>query len=337
MCIEAKKLSIMDSNKFLLSICMPTYNRCELLYANISRYIPICQREKIEIVIGDNASTDNTCDICKQLSEKYAFVNYVKYDKNIGYDRNVLSCIDRANGEYVWILGDRRGIKPEKLPEIIDILKNREYEVVAIGKCVNEPYYKTNTPSDLLRNFRHNFRVLCNCIVRNPVTDVKCYQRYIDHLYIHVAIVFESLCSRKASSSLIINSNDYFDMVADASGSKGQHGWIKNPIVAVVVEWYNTIMQLPNSIDFDAKMEALKDNYTALHLRHVIPGIAKGWYKKSEFVMYKKYIPLVTNGKIKLWQLNIAYHIPSFFFKIPYKILATMNHKYKINDLWGIQ
>ena len=43
----------------VLSICIPTYNRCEYLMNNLQH---ICEHQEydFEIIISDNASTDDT-------------------------------------------------------------------------------------------------------------------------------------------------------------------------------------------------------------------------------------------------------------------------------------
>lgn len=87
----------------LVSLIIPVYNREEYIVQSIESAINQTY-SNIEIIIGDNCSTDATWAIVKQ---------YAKYDKriiafqnqeNIGPVRNWWACIERARGEYFKII-----------------------------------------------------------------------------------------------------------------------------------------------------------------------------------------------------------------------------------------
>ena len=63
-------------DKPLLSICIPTYNRSKYLKNSIESII--CQQEfldgKVEIVISDNASEDDTPSAVKAYTDRYSNV-----------------------------------------------------------------------------------------------------------------------------------------------------------------------------------------------------------------------------------------------------------------------
>lgn len=82
----------------LLSICIPTYNRAEYLKKTIDSIIN--QKdfdERIEIVISDNCSTDNTENLCMEYTSKFSNIKYFRNDDNIA-DRNFPLVINRAKG-----------------------------------------------------------------------------------------------------------------------------------------------------------------------------------------------------------------------------------------------
>lgn len=86
-------------NKYLLSICIPTYNRAPYLKKCLDSLI--CQNEfiqgKVEIVISDNASTDNTEAMVRNYMSKYKDIFYYKNKENIK-DKNFPLAFMRANG-----------------------------------------------------------------------------------------------------------------------------------------------------------------------------------------------------------------------------------------------
>ena len=86
----------------ILSILIPTYNRCELLDACLKKlFLSGYCNDQCEINISDNASTDAT----KHVASKYD-VNYQCNKENIGYSGNIEVLLRSAKGHYIVILGD---------------------------------------------------------------------------------------------------------------------------------------------------------------------------------------------------------------------------------------
>ena len=92
---------------FDLSICIPTFNRYELLKRTIDSLIKNLDLEqKVEIIISDNASSDKTEKYCIELTNKFQFIKYSRSAINLGLDLNALNAIKNANSEYCWLLSD---------------------------------------------------------------------------------------------------------------------------------------------------------------------------------------------------------------------------------------
>ena len=85
-------------SKPLLSICIPTYNRATYLEKCLES---IVQQEgfddRVEIVISDNCSTDDTQKIGEIYSERYSNVKYFRNEENV-LDKNFTLVFQRANG-----------------------------------------------------------------------------------------------------------------------------------------------------------------------------------------------------------------------------------------------
>jgi len=116
----------------LLTIAIPTYNRASYLDKCLSHICGQLRKgePRVEILISDNNSTDNTPDIAdRYISDGFA-VNYIRNAENIGSDRNFLQCFGRANGRYVLILGDDDILLDGSVEKILDILEGDEYGIV---------------------------------------------------------------------------------------------------------------------------------------------------------------------------------------------------------------
>lgn len=89
----------MDDKKCLVSICIPTYNRASYLQKCLDSLVgqPEFLNEDVEIVISDNASTDNTMTIVHNYQKRYKNIQYYKNSKNCGF-QNLGLAIARGNG-----------------------------------------------------------------------------------------------------------------------------------------------------------------------------------------------------------------------------------------------
>jgi glycosyltransferase involved in cell wall biosynthesis len=123
--------------KKLLSICIPTYNRVKILGKTLKNIInhAIEFQDIVEICISDNASKDETEKMLRDLKNQYPkLIRYQINKKNLGYDRNLLTVLQMANGKYAWTFGDYNLIVENGLEKIIDLIKkNNNKKIGLIG------------------------------------------------------------------------------------------------------------------------------------------------------------------------------------------------------------
>lgn len=99
-------------NKPVLSLCIPTYNRSEILNNTLMSLFnnPEFDNELVEVIVSDNCSTDNT----KEVVAKYPKVKYFCNEKNVR-DSNFAIAINYATGEYIRLFNDTLSFKPNML------------------------------------------------------------------------------------------------------------------------------------------------------------------------------------------------------------------------------
>ena len=111
------------SNKPLLSICIPTYNRSSYLEKTLDSIINQNGFDnRVEIIISDNCSTDDTRDLCLKYSEKFHNIKYFCNDSNIA-DRNFALALSRGTGILRKLINDTllfNGFTLEYFLELID-------------------------------------------------------------------------------------------------------------------------------------------------------------------------------------------------------------------------
>ncbi|RZT44861.1 abequosyltransferase [Sphingomonas sp. BK036] len=89
-----------------LSICVPTYNRApELRVMLDSLMAQTGYGLDVEIVISDNASTDDTPTLVASYADRDIPIVYHRLTDNLGFDRNILNAVACASGDYCWLFG----------------------------------------------------------------------------------------------------------------------------------------------------------------------------------------------------------------------------------------
>lgn len=112
-------------NEIKLSICVPTYNRGEILKKTLEG-ITSQNLDNIEIVISDNASEDETLKIVSDFQS--LGVKYFRNNQNYGAVYNIIKALELGSGEYVVLSSD------EDIPALNNIISILDlYESIRAG------------------------------------------------------------------------------------------------------------------------------------------------------------------------------------------------------------
>lgn len=115
-----------------ISVWMITYNHQDYIAQAIDSILNQRTTFEIEIVIGDDASTDNTQEIIKQYVSKYPeIIKPIYNQQNIGIQRNFAATMDKCKGKYIALCeGDDYWTDSLKLQKQVDFLeKNVEFSM----------------------------------------------------------------------------------------------------------------------------------------------------------------------------------------------------------------
>lgn len=117
-----------------LSICIPTYNREKFLAVCLKHLIPqIIDKENVEVIVVDNASTDNTQSIMNTIISEHSNIHYYRNEMNLGYSGNQVKCIECSSGVYTAILSDDDVYTDNLVDDILNITKGKEYSFIALN------------------------------------------------------------------------------------------------------------------------------------------------------------------------------------------------------------
>ena len=107
-----------------LSICVPTFNRArylDCLLADLVAHIGELGYS-YELLIGDNASEDDTADVVRKYEDQLA-LRYIRRPTNVGAVQNISQLFGAAKGRYVVYLADDDLLRLEVLGRHITYLE----------------------------------------------------------------------------------------------------------------------------------------------------------------------------------------------------------------------
>jgi len=165
---------INDTNNTFLSICILTFNRAEKLnnlLINIREQIKdFDNKNKIEILIGDNCSTDNTGDIVNNNRIYFDGIkfNYHKHSTNTGADRNTDFLYRNACGKYVWFVADNVILKDDAISIVYNLLLKHKPSCMLFSFIQENPFtftpekptFDINEPVELFTNYEQVIRAI---------------------------------------------------------------------------------------------------------------------------------------------------------------------------------
>ncbi len=196
----------MKNTKIVLTIAIPTYNRCEYLKELLPTVIEQVNKlgvnsENIEILISDNASTDSTSEYVSIYTDPR--ISYYCNEVNIGGDKNFIECVRRAKGKYVWLFGDDEILLNNALSTIFDIVNRADPVLITVGNGRYGDINKTRTFEDYSAFLCHVLKAQPNYLIANTlitsnifakdVFDLEVATRYLNTNYGHMYAIVGNL------------------------------------------------------------------------------------------------------------------------------------------------
>ena len=111
----------------ILSICIPVYNGGEMAYQHIKEILTY-ENDDIEVVVSDNASTDNTLELLNEIEDER--LRIITHKENRGPFINWYRVLMAGVGKYVMLHQDNDRIVVKNLSRYVEFLRNVQYDVI---------------------------------------------------------------------------------------------------------------------------------------------------------------------------------------------------------------
>lgn len=112
------------SDAIRLSICVPSHNRGrtlpDLFDSILAELAGIDVPGCVQVVVSDNASTDDTPAVVEGYRDRLPNLVYVRQAENIGADRNFLAVVEAAQGRFCWLMGSDDKVETGGLVRVLE-------------------------------------------------------------------------------------------------------------------------------------------------------------------------------------------------------------------------
>jgi len=214
----------------ILSICIASYNKSVTTYRLVESLLSN-PNHAFEVVVVDNASTDDTFDRLQTINDSRLRV--IRNDENIGGARNFLASVFEGKGIFCLYTNDRDIIYPDKLDSFISYLKNNTE--IGGGHCVRYkiPGIETNSIEHkgidalLTINFRGEHptgfffrRALLDAIPQDTLKDYGLIEPYLSFPW--EGFLLEIICK---GFIVVEYNNEIWQSTGDTTHSKYKSGY----------------------------------------------------------------------------------------------------------------
>lgn len=105
----------------VLTIAIPTYNGASTIGQTLESVVSQLT-DGVDILVSDNASTDETPEIVAKFAERYPQISYRRNSENVGPDRNFDAAIVGSAGIFVWLFSDDDIMEPTAIGTLLPVL-----------------------------------------------------------------------------------------------------------------------------------------------------------------------------------------------------------------------
>jgi hypothetical protein len=120
-----------------LTIAIPTHHgRAELLSELLADLV--AQRHgRVDIVVCDNASSDETATVVAAARERGLALSYHRHAENLGPATNIASVIERAGGDFCWLVSSDDRLPAGAVARLLELLDaHPEAAGLTVHQCV---------------------------------------------------------------------------------------------------------------------------------------------------------------------------------------------------------
>jgi hypothetical protein len=190
----------------LLSVCIATLNRGSFIGETLESIVGQAT-DAVEIVVLDGGSTDDTAEVVGRFASRAA-LRYERLDAPGGVDRDYDRTVERARGDYCWLMSDDDVLKPGAIAAVLKALAHG-YALVVVNAeirdltlrrllaprrvpLVEDRVFEGGEAGELFALTGRYLSFIGAVVIRREVWLARDRERFIGSLFIHVGVIFQA-------------------------------------------------------------------------------------------------------------------------------------------------
>lgn len=322
----------MSLNK-TVEVAISTYNRAQILKSWIDSNYRWMIEYGISLSIYDSSTNDETEQLITNLNNEDSFpkIKYVRKESSIKVDEKVLQSILESSADYIWPLGDSKGISGIDVKNKVFSFIERGYDFVCVfgtTKLNNDGKTYNNSLEFFGDCFWHATwlgGIIFNKEIFSSLKDKETYDEMLlkynrNDGFSYLGIFYELIADRYIKASFTVIETD------SKIGEKKVQGWLKR----FMEVWCDNLIYFVDTIpDYynPQKDKVLKETWSILDLDGVWSYKARmnGSLNKEIYEHYDRlgYIDRVLDDNRKIRRFAI---LPKLLLK-PYYLLLRIENK----------
>lgn len=191
-------------NNPLISVILPIYNGSEFILQQLDSVLNQTYKN-FEIILVDDASSDNSAEIAKEFFKKRKFNNFIlsTNPENIGVNKSFEEGIRICHGKYIAICDQDDVWIKDKIEILVKNIEIREVNLVYSQSFLlkndlftKKKYPRQNLSTDIFIKLQHNNTRGASMLIRRnflesilPFSDADIYDKWI----YFISVIYESL------------------------------------------------------------------------------------------------------------------------------------------------
>lgn len=320
---------VLDMNE-ILAICIPTFNRAEVLRSSLAHLIPLVSPYDIPIYISDNASPDATADVVSEAQKNYAHIFFHRNSENIGMDRNFEVALNLPSTRYTWIVGDDDRINPPAINVVLGIIRSSDCQLVLLnggspntdGGRVRGTFPKVYTQAPaLMRDLGWHSTWISGLVLSRGLIKNMQFGPYIGSYFSHFGSLYTAL-ARHETIDARWESESCFCPSSAASFS-----WASRVFEIFSEKWAAVVLSLPDVYDVGIKRYCIREHsihtgiFSTLGLLNLR---AQGVISARLVQQYSASLTLTSQTNLHLATLIAS--IPAWLLRVPRRTLVSLRN-----------
>jgi len=124
--IDGRKKRALPAEKPFISFIIPSYNDANTLLGTIESINNSYPKEKSEILIINDCSKDNTCDILKEIENKFENCRGETNSENIGKSASINKTFPKTKGEIIFMVDSDINLSENAINDILSRFRDEK-------------------------------------------------------------------------------------------------------------------------------------------------------------------------------------------------------------------